>query len=100
MSSVLVVGGDQIDVVRQIVLSHGISEVHHWSGRKVNDRRKTIPHDTQLVVLMTKLVSHNITHKIKQDAAKIGIPVVYKTTGYENLHQSLNAQNFNTRSPT
>lgn len=57
MSSVLIVGGDQID---------GIQHINHWSGRKVGDSNKVIPLDTEIIVLITNWISHSITHKVKK----------------------------------
>ena len=37
MSSVLIVGGDQIDGIKQVLDNHGVNQIHHWTGRKVGD---------------------------------------------------------------
>lgn len=87
--SALVVGGDQIDGIRQILTHHGITEINHWSGRKVGDSSRVIPQDTQFIVLITNWISHSITHKVKKNAIKRGIKVIYTPNGAAALHHRL-----------
>lgn len=89
MSTALIVGGDQIDGIKQELASHGITHIKHWSGRKVGDGKKVIPHDTELIVLVTDWISHTFTHKIKQNAAKRGLRVVYTPNGPAALRSRL-----------
>ena len=81
MSTALVVGGDYIDGIKQVLISQGVNQINHWPGRKVGDSKKVIPHDTKLIVLITDWVSHSFTHKIKKNAAKRGVMVVYTPNG-------------------
>lgn len=89
MSSVLIVGGDQIDGIKQVLISHGIERITHWSGRKVGDSNRVIPHDTKIIVLITNWISHSITHKVKKNALKRGIKVIYTPNGATALHNRL-----------
>lgn len=89
MSTALVVGGDQIDGIKQVLTHHGITHINHWTGRKVGDGKKVIPHDTELIVLVTDWISHNFTHKIKQNAAKRGVRIVYTPNGPAALRARL-----------
>lgn len=89
MSSVLIVGGDQIDGIRQVLSNHGIDHINHWSGRKVGDSHRIIPHDTKIIVLITNWISHSITHKVKRSAIKRGIKVIYTPNGSEMLRTRL-----------
>jgi hypothetical protein len=89
MNTALIVGGDQITGIRQELKNHGIDHITHWSGRKVGDGHKVIPHDTQLVVLVTDWISHSFTRKIKQNAAKRGLRVVYTPNGPAALRSRL-----------
>lgn len=77
MSSVLIVGGDQVDGIRQVFGRYGIDHFDHWSGRKAGDSNKVIPQNTKLIVLITKWINHSITYKIKNNAQKRGIKVIY-----------------------
>lgn len=35
MSTALIVGGDQIDSIKQELSNFGVTRINHWSGRKV-----------------------------------------------------------------
>ena len=89
MSKALIVGGDQIEGIKQVLGGHGIDRITHWSGRKVGDGNKVIPHDTQLIVLVTDWISHAFTRKIKLNAAKRGVRVVYTPNGSATLRTRL-----------
>ncbi|MDO9366364.1 MAG: DUF2325 domain-containing protein [Methylotenera sp.] len=89
MSSVLIVGGDQIDGIKQVLLNYGIEHINHWSGRKVGDSNKVIPQDTKIIVLITNWISHSITHKVKRNALKRGIKVIYTPNGPSALQSRL-----------
>lgn len=91
MSSALVIGGDQIGSIRQVLQQQGIQQVHHWTGRKVGDAKRVIPHDTALVVMVTDWLSHNFMHKIKQDVSKRKLRVVYTRNGSARLRTQLKA---------
>ena len=90
MSTALIVGGDQIASIKQELKNFGITNINHWSGRKVGDGKKVIPHNTELIVLITDWISHQFTYKIKQDAAKRGVQIVYTPNGPTALRTRLN----------
>lgn len=88
-NSALIVGGDQIDGIKQVLTNHGIQHINHWSGRKVGDSNKVILFDTEIIVLITNWISHSITHKVKKSAMKRGIKVIYTPNGATALHNRL-----------
>jgi hypothetical protein len=88
-NSALIVGGDQIDGIKQVLINYGITEINHWSGRKVGDSNKIIPYDTKFIVLITNWISHSITYKVKKNALKRGIQVIYTPNGSAALHNRL-----------
>ena len=89
MSTALIVGGDQIDSIKQVLSNRGITRIDHWSGRKVGDGKKVIPQDTKLIVLITDWISHTFTHKIKQTAAKRGVTIIFTPNGPTALQSRL-----------
>jgi hypothetical protein len=89
MSSVLVVGGGQINAIKQVLLNHGAEYIHHWSGLKSADSHKVIPQDTNMIVLITNWINHSITYKVKRNAVKRGIQVIYVTNGSQALNNRL-----------
>lgn len=89
MSSALIVGGDRIEAIRQVLNSFGLDEIHHWPGRKAGDSNKVIPQDTRLIVLVTDWVGHSFSVKVKRNAAKRGVPIVYTVNGPVDLRTRL-----------
>jgi len=89
MSSVLVVGGGQINAIKQVLINHGAEHINHWSGLKSADSHKVIPQDTKMIVLITNWINHSITYKVKRNAVKRGIQVIYVTNGSQALHNRL-----------
>jgi hypothetical protein len=77
MSTVLVVGGDHIDGIKEALNQNGIKHINHWAGRKSADSHKVIPQNTRLIVLVTQFVNHSLMYSIKQYAAKRGLKVLY-----------------------
>lgn len=95
MSSVLIVGGDQVAGIKQVLSHYGVAHINHWSGRKSGDSNRTIPHDTKVIVLVTDWISHSITHKIKRNALHRGIQVIYTPNGSQALQHRLQKLNAN-----
>jgi hypothetical protein len=86
MSSVLIVGGDQIEGIKEVFGSYGIDQISHWSGRKAGDSNKVI-------VLITKWINHSITYKLKRDAVRRGIKVIYTPNGSRERLSEIIEQN-------
>ncbi|MEO5956146.1 MAG: DUF2325 domain-containing protein [Nitrospiraceae bacterium] len=75
--SILVVGGDSAEVFRQQASGwHGY--VDHWSGRKTRDMAKSIPKDTEAVIVVLDRVSHGLARKVRTEAARRGLPVFFQ----------------------
>ncbi|NLK66878.1 MAG: DUF2325 domain-containing protein [Campylobacteraceae bacterium] len=75
--SVLVVGADEITPIKAVLKDLGVSKVEHWDARNENRvNRKSIPYDTNCVVMLTSFLNHNTMKKIKNDAKKRNIPIV------------------------
>lgn len=49
--SILVVGGDSVSAITERAYAGGHGCVEHWSGRKTRDLTRSIPKDTEAVVL-------------------------------------------------
>ena len=85
--SILGVGGDSVEIFRQQAGGHGY--VQHWSGRKNRDMTKSIPIDTEAVVVVLDRVSHGLARKVRTEARRRGLPVFFQRrahhTGPTNL---------------
>ncbi len=75
--SILIVGGDSAEMFKQQT-GGGHGYVEHWSGRKTRDMAKSIPKDTEAVVLVLDRVSHGLARKVRTEATRRGLPVFFQ----------------------
>ena len=73
----LIVGGDYIDSIRKAISARGVERIEHWNGRKPGDLRKSLPKETELIVVLYDCLRHTMLRKIKTDTAGTGIPVIH-----------------------
>jgi hypothetical protein len=73
----LIVGGDYIKPIEKIITDRGVRNIEHWTGRKVGDLKKTVPRDTRFVVLLLDYLNHGLAKKVRGDADRLGLPVIY-----------------------
>ncbi len=73
----VIVGGDYIKQIEKAFAVKGVTRVEHWTGRKNGDLKKTLPGDTRLVILLCDYVSHSLAKKVRDDADRQGLPVIY-----------------------
>ncbi len=74
---ILIVGGDSAEIFRHRTGGrHGY--VEHWSGRKNPDMTKSIPKDTEAVVVVLDRVSHGLARKVRTEATRRGLPVFFQ----------------------
>lgn len=75
--SILVVGGDSAEMFRQQTDGRS-GYVQHWSGRKSRDLSKSIPKDTEAVIVVLDRVSHGLAQKVTTEARRRGLPVFFQ----------------------
>lgn len=78
--TILVVGGDSVEVFRQRI-GGGLSRIEHWSGRKKRDLTRSIPKGTDAVVMVLDLVSHALARRVRAEASRRGLPVYFRKRG-------------------
>lgn len=91
MSRALIVGGDRIDGIKQVLHAQGVNEVDHWTGRKAGDVRKTLPANLAMVVLVTGWLNHSMMYHIKHLAQKRGLKLLYTRNSADSLQRLLEA---------
>lgn len=83
--SILVVGGDSVSAITERAYAGGHGCVEHWSGRKTRDLTRSIPKDTEAVVLVLVLVldrvNHTLARKVRTEATRRGLPVFFQKRG-------------------
>ena len=75
---ILIVGGDSVGAFT------GRPLVQHWSGRKRRDLARSIPRQTDAVIVVLDRVSHALARKIRTEATRRGLPVLYQKRAHVN----------------
>lgn len=78
--TILIVGGDSAKTFRQRAAARQ-GRVLHWSGRKSRDTGKTIPKDTEAVVVVLDRINHALARKVRTEATRRGLPVFFQKRG-------------------
>lgn len=74
----VIVGADRLGNIPGLLKDHNIAITHHISGREPSHQKKTLqlPTGTQLVILLTDFLGHNVMKTFRHAAQKAGIQVV------------------------
>jgi len=84
--SVLVLGGDKIDPIRQVLMELGVDNIIHWTARNQKNGRKkdkVIPSKVNMVVMLTNFLNHNAMKHYRAEAKAKALPIVYATRNVE-----------------
>ncbi|MCL6479914.1 MAG: DUF2325 domain-containing protein [Peptococcaceae bacterium] len=88
--SILVVGADHLGDIAVNLKSMGCKSLTHLKGRKnIHRRNLQIPEGTDLVLVMTDYVDHNIARFIRDSAKSRSIPVVFSKRSWTYLSPKL-----------
>ncbi|AOM83706.1 putative diverged CheY-domain [Salisediminibacterium beveridgei] len=90
MSSLMVIGGDQLGNIPDKLKALGFDDVLHISGRKTQMVKRDIPEGVDLILVLTDFINHNIAKKIKAKASKQNIPICYSKRSWCTIYQTLN----------
>lgn len=75
--SVLIIGGDQISQISEMLRKLGAQTINHWDARKKSSApKKKVPQDTDCIVMLTSFLNHNTMLKYKNEAKKKNIPFI------------------------
>jgi hypothetical protein len=76
--SAVIVGADRLGNIPELLRGHNISITHHISGRDPAHQKKTLslPSGTQVVILLTDFLGHNVMKTFRNAAQKSGVKVV------------------------
>jgi len=80
--SVLVLGGDKIEPIRQVLMDMGIENIIHWTARNQKNGRKknkVIPTKVNMVLMLTNFLNHNAMKHYRSEAKSKDLPIVYAT---------------------
>lgn len=86
--AVLILGGDKINPILNILYELGITSVTHWTGRNLKNgskKAKQIPNKVDLVLMLTNFLNHNAMLHYKQEAKNKGVCVAYSTRNIDSV---------------
>jgi hypothetical protein len=74
----LVVGADRLGNIPDLLRDHNIAIRHHISGREPSHQKKTpqLPSGTDLVILLTDFLGHNVMKAFRTAAQRAGVQVM------------------------
>jgi hypothetical protein len=74
----VVVGADRLGNIPELLSSHNIRITQHVSGRHAAHQRRgmQLPTDTELVILLTDFLGHNVMKSFRQAAQRSGARVM------------------------
>ncbi len=85
----VIVGGDRVHRIADTLQNAGYEHLTHFSGRKAGELRQTLPHDTQLIVLLIDQVSHAFAGKVRELADNRGLRIIYSPLAPTQLYIKL-----------
>lgn len=74
----VVVGADRLGNIPDLLRDHSINIIHHISGRDPSHQRRALqlPSGTELVILLTDFLGHNVMKSFRQAAQRSGARVL------------------------
>ncbi|MYN13435.1 DUF2325 domain-containing protein [Pusillimonas sp. TS35] len=90
--SAVVVGADRLGNIPELLRVHNIAIRHHISGRDPSHQKKTLqlPSGTELLILLTDFLGHNVMKTFRAAAQRAGIRVLACRRSVCSMKQALN----------
>ena len=94
--SAVVVGADRLGNIPDLLKGHNIAITHHISGRDPSHQKRTLqlPTGTQLVILLTDFLGHNVMKSFREAAQRSGVRIVCCRRSVCAIKQSLETCGF------
>jgi hypothetical protein len=89
--SAVVVGADRLGNIPSLLREHNIAITHHITGRDPAHQKKAprIPSGTQVLILLTDFLGHNVMKTFRNAAQKGGVQVVACRRSVCSMQQAL-----------
>ncbi len=88
--SVFIIGGDNLGKINENMEKIGHQVIMHVAGRKNSTCRNfQIPGDTDLVLVLTDFVNHNLMKKVKKEAEKSEIEIIFAKRSWSSIYTKL-----------
>ncbi len=73
----LIIGGDRVNALTKVLENLGITKTNHWNARnKSGTCKKTIPQETECIIMLTSFLNHSVMKYFKNEAKKRNLPVI------------------------
>lgn len=92
----LVVGADSLGNIPGLLQNFNIAIEHHVSGRASAHQKKTLqlPSGTELVILLTDFLGHNVMKRFRAAAQRSGVRVLACRRSVCSLKQTLTREGY------
>lgn len=89
--SAVVVGADRLGNIPDVLRGHNIAIMQHISGRDPAHQKKTLqlPSGTQLLILLTDFLGHNVMKTFRAAAQRSGVRVLVCRCSACSMKQAL-----------
>lgn len=89
--SALIVGADRLGNIPDLLRDHNIAIRHHISGRDPAHQKKApaLPSGTDLVILLTDFLGHNVMKTFRAAAQRAGVRVLTCRRSVCSMRQAL-----------
>lgn len=87
--TVLLVGADNLGTIPEYLSDYGFEKIIHWCGRKTKNNNKLIPINTDMILVFSDFVNHNLMYNIKKAAKEKSIPILYSKRSSSCIRQTL-----------
>ncbi|MER1940217.1 MULTISPECIES: DUF2325 domain-containing protein [unclassified Castellaniella] len=92
----LVVGADRLGNIPDLLRDHNIAVRHHISGRDPAHQKKSasLPSGTDLVILLTDFLGHNVMKTFRAAAQRAGVRVLACRRSVCSMQQALDQSGY------
>ena len=87
--SILIVGGDNIELLNCNLYKNGYCVAKHISGRKNKHKCILITREIDLILVLTDYVSHGVSNHVKKESKRLGIKTIYSKRSWSCVESSL-----------
>ncbi len=89
--SILVIGGDRLGNIDKNLKDLGFEKIEHVSGRKKRHTQLSISQQTDMVLVLTDFVGHNLCKSIKDKAKELGVKTVFSRRAWSDIYKTIQA---------
>ncbi|WDV47197.1 DUF2325 domain-containing protein [Clostridiaceae bacterium M8S5] len=86
----LIVGGDKLGNIPQVLTDNGVDDYIHWSGRKKISYNKEIPSNIDIVIVLYDFINHNTAGAVKKMTKNMNIPCIFSKRACSDLMKKMN----------